>query len=309
MLDPETFLIEVYVLITDRLEPDLPPDRPRPGTSLTRGEVLTLALFGQWARFRSERDFYRYAAKHLRGLFPRLPGREQLNRAVRRHREALERAALGLAGLLLPEAPPYEILDSTGVPVRNAKRRGHGWLPDLVDVGWSPRLGWYEGFHLLTCVAPGGVLTGWGFGPASANDRDLAETLLAARAAGDPRLPSAGTAASGWYVADSGFAGVEREARWRAAFGATAVCAPQAGSRRAAAWSAAWGRWLAGRRQVVETVHGRLLAWFRLETERPHALPGFRARLAAKAALHNACIWLARRRGLPDLALTDLLGW
>jgi hypothetical protein len=308
-MDPETFLIEVYVLVTDVLGPELPPDHPRPGTALTRGEVLTLALFSQFARFRSERDFYRYAETALRGLFPRLPGRPEFNRAVRRAQSALTHLALGVAESLLSEPPAFELLDSTAVPVRNCQRRGHGWLPDRVDIGKSPRLGWYEGFHLLACAAPNGVLTGWGVGPASANDRDLAETLLAVRHTGDPRLPSAGQPASGWYVADAGFAGRERIARWHAAYGAIAVCTPQHGSRAARAWSPEWGRWLAQLRQPIESVVERLLEPFRLEKERPHTWTGFQARLAAKAALHNVCIWLARRQHLPDLSLAALLEW
>jgi hypothetical protein len=45
-------------------------------------------------------------------------------------------------------------------------------------------------------------------------------------------------------------------------------------------------------RQVVETVNGCLHHPFRLDRKRPHALDGFQARLAAKAALHNFCIGL-----------------
>ena len=69
------------------------------------------------------------------------------------------------------------------------------------------RLGWYFGFHPLAAVTPTGVITGFGFGPASADDLPLAETLFALRAQPDPRLPSAGRPASGEYVADSGFSG------------------------------------------------------------------------------------------------------
>jgi hypothetical protein len=32
---------------------------------------------------------------------------------------------------------------------RDAKRRGGGWLAGYADIGWSNRLGWYEGFRLL----------------------------------------------------------------------------------------------------------------------------------------------------------------
>jgi len=43
---------------------------PGPKASLTESEVITLIIFSQWARVRSERDFYRYAASRLRPAFP-----------------------------------------------------------------------------------------------------------------------------------------------------------------------------------------------------------------------------------------------
>ena len=45
------------------------------------------------------------------------------------------------------------------------------------------------------------------------------------------------------------------------------------------------------------------------ERERPHTLPGFLARLAAKMALHKVCLWLNRGRGRPRLAGAELFGW
>jgi hypothetical protein len=53
-----------------------------------------------------------------------------------------------------------------------------------------------------------------------------------------------------------------------------------------------WRQWLAGLRQGIEGVFDKLLNTFRLAKERPHALTGFQARLAAKISLHNFCIWL-----------------
>jgi hypothetical protein len=306
--DPETFLTALYVLVDEFVQAERPMGRrPGPPAALSASEVLTLAVFGQWARFGSERDFYRYAATRLRPAFPRRPARSQYNRLGRRHRPALARLGLWLAERLAAPRAAYECLDSTGVPVRNAKRRGAGWLAGLADIGTCSRLGWSEGFHLLTAVDPAGVVTGFGFGPASANDRALAETLLALRRCPDPRLPSAGRPASNVYVADAGFAGQAVQPHWLAAYGAEVVAPPQTGSARA--WAPAERRWLAGLRQVVETVHDRLLAPFRLDRERPHALEGFRARLAAKVGLHNFCIWLNRQQGRPDLAIAEVLGW
>src|SRR5713101_2793138 len=63
--------------------------RPGPQASLSCSEVVTLAVFGQWAQFKSERAFYRYALSHLRAAFPTLPDREQFNRVPRQHRDVL----------------------------------------------------------------------------------------------------------------------------------------------------------------------------------------------------------------------------
>lgn len=306
MLDPETFLVELYVLADDFSKTQLPPDRhPGPAAALTRSEILTLALFSQESRFASERDFWRYAARHLRPLFPTLPSRPQLHRQIRRQQAAITAFALWVAERLGAHATPYETLDATAVPTRNARRRGRGWLPGVADIGYSKQRGWYEGLHLLVAAAPSGAVTGWGIGPASSNDRALAEALFAQRADPAPRLLSAGRTATGVYLADSGFAGERWETHWVLDHHAQLVAPPQDHTRRA--WTRRAKRWLASRRQVVETVFGRLQTSFRLERERPHEIDGFLTRVAAKVALHNVCLWLNRQHGQPDLA--DVLGW
>src|SRR5690348_4200640 len=90
MIDTNTFLTTLYVVVDDFCKQHLPAEPPiQPTPSLTRSEVVTLALFGQWNHFPSERAFYRYADHHLRNAFPRLPDRSQLNRLIRRHLNAL----------------------------------------------------------------------------------------------------------------------------------------------------------------------------------------------------------------------------
>jgi hypothetical protein len=309
VLDPETFLVELYVLADEFCKAELPPERrPGPPPSLATAEVVTLACFGQWQRFPSEAAFYRWAGKHLRPWFPTLPSRPQFNRLLRRAEGAITAFALHLGRALAAAGDrACEAIDGTGVRGRNAKRRGEGWLAGLADIGKCTRLGWYEGVRLLLAVTPRGAITGWGGGPASTNDRVLAETFFAVRAAPDPRLPGVGAAVGDRYVADMGFGGVKCEARWAKEYGAVVVCAPQTGSNRA--WPKPLRTWLAGIRQVVETVTERLLEACRLDHERPHDLGGFQARLAAKVGLHNACVWLNRTRGRPDLAFADLIDW
>lgn len=308
MIDVDTFLTTLYVMVDDFCKASLPPEPHRgPQAALSRSEVVTLAIFGQWQGFGSERGFYRYGQRHLRAAFPQLPSREQFNRQMRHQHETVVAFFLHLVALLAAQCCAYEALDSAGVPTRDAKRRGAGWLPGLADIGWSNRLGWYEGFHLLLAVNPVGVITGFGFGPASTKDQPLAETFFALRRRPHPGLLSGGSPALGPYVVDKGFEGQANQARWWQTYGAQVLCSPKRNSRTP--WPKALRRWLASVRQVVETVYDKLFHTFRLDRERPHELSGFRTRLAAKIALHNFCMWLNEDLGRPRLAFTDLVDW
>src|SRR5437773_3840863 len=246
MVDIETDLSTLYVMSDDFCNWHLPAEalHPGPQASLQRSEVITLALFGQWVQFPSERAFYRYAQHHLRAAFPTLPARSQFNRLLRAHRDEIAALGLYLVHLLHAQACPYEVLDSTAAVTRDAKRRGTGWLAGQADIGWSNRIGWYEGFHLLLCVTPMGVITGFGFGSASTHDQHLAATLFAARQTPSPRLPSAGLPAQGSYLADKGFAGERPRRRWREQRQVDLVTPPHQTSKRVC-WPKALRRWLA----------------------------------------------------------------
>ena len=191
MVDVDNFLTALYVMVDNFCQSRPPKTRPGPEASLSDSEVITLATFARWGRFSSERDFYRYARRRLRDAFPTLPDRSQFNRLVRSCCAGLiEEVALHLA-LVQPDARGaayYEALDTSAMPVRDAKRRGgEGWLAGYAYIGWSNSLGWYEGFCLLVAVDPAGVITGFGFASASTKDQPLAETFFALRARPNPR--------------------------------------------------------------------------------------------------------------------------
>jgi hypothetical protein len=309
MFDPETFLTELYVL-ADEFCATRPASAGGhgPAASLWPSEGVPLAIFGQWAQFPSECAFDRWASHHLRAAVPTLPSRPPLNRLIRHASATITAFARSLGqALAATEEPAFEIIDGTGVRTRNAKRRGIGWLPGRADIGWCTRLGWYAGVRLLLDTTPRGAITGFGAGPASTNDRVLAETFFAVRATPDPQLPSVGAPVSDHYIAAMGFSGDARQARGRRDSAACVVCPPQSVSHRA--WPKPLRQWLAGLREVIETVTDRLLATFRLDHERPHDVSGLLARLAAKVGLHNRCIWLNRQGGRPDLAVADLIDW
>ena len=306
MVDLDTFVTWLYVLVDDYCK-KLPPDPARPGptASLDRSEVITLAIISQWERFFGERDFYRWADYHLRPAFPRLPDRAQLNRLIRQQHDQIAAFGLSLGMELDVAAAPYEVLDCTAARTRNSKRRGRGWLPGQATIGWSNRLGWYCGFRLLLAVSPTGVVTGFGFGPANADDHDLAESLFARRAV-HPRPPTAGRTQPLVYVADAGFFSSRQQPGWMQEYGIVVWAKPQG---KPDAWPKARRRLHAALRQIVETVNAQILSFCRLDRDRPHHVTGFAARLAAKIAFHNACCSLNRRLGRPLLATADLITW
>ena len=141
------------------------------------------------------------------------------------------------------------------------------------------------------------------------SDQARADTFLAVRHTPQAALPEVGCSASGVYVADTGFEGRAWWPRWATCYRAQVITPPKAHETRARCWPPALRRAHAGLRQIVETVNDRLLTVFGLAHERPHALDGLRARLAAKVALHNFCLWLNVQLGRPPLAFADLVDW
>jgi len=308
MVDVDTFLTELYVMVDDFCKAEFAPARPlgHP-VSLSQSEVVTLTRFGTWFRFRTRSDFWRWARRHLTGAFPTLPDRSQFNRRQRTHQEAITAFFCFTRHQASGGTSDDEALDGFGVRVRNAKRRGSGWLAGQADIGWSNRLGWDEGVHVLTAVTPTGVLTGVGVAPASTKDQPYAESFLAARYTGESRVAEVGEATSDLALADKGFDGKERQRHWLAADGVTVAASPTRAS--ASPWPASLRRWQAGLRQIVETVHNCLLDFFSLDRERPHPMDAFRTRLVVRAALHNFRICLNQKLGHPNLAFANLIDW
>ena len=309
MQDLDTFLVILYVLCDDfsKRWPASPQRKPGPSAALWPAEVLTLALLQQWSIFASQRRFYAYAQRHLRGAFPTLPDRSQYNRAVRKQRPLLVAFNTYLQTLLQANACAFEVLDTLPVPVRNVQRRGAGWLAGLANIGWSTRLGWFEGFRLLLSSNPEGVITGFAFGAGSSKEQPLTESFLALRRFPQPRLPTVGRPALGPYLADNGFSGRPNYAHWRDWYDAEVLAAPK--HQEFGVWTREYRRWFSGLRQIVETVYDKLVNLFLLGRRRPHSLDGFQAGLEATVALHNFLIWLNKQLGRPPLAFADLLAW
>jgi hypothetical protein len=132
VVDMDTLLTTLYVMVHDFCLTQPPRKRPGPEASLCQSEVLTLAIFARWSRFASERDFYRYADGHLRGAFPTLPSRPRFNRLVRLCTQTIEEIAVKLGKMLENRAHAYQALDSSAMPLLG--------MQSAVDMaGWPER--------------------------------------------------------------------------------------------------------------------------------------------------------------------------
>jgi len=114
----DTMLVSLYVLVDDWWERAHPPSPRKPGRppSLSDAEVVTLAILSQWPRWRSERDFFRFADAHLRAYFPNLVTYGQFNRRVRALEPELKAFQRDLAETLAEDSEVYHVLDTTLIP-------------------------------------------------------------------------------------------------------------------------------------------------------------------------------------------------
>jgi hypothetical protein len=98
-----------YVFVDDWWRAHHPSTPPKPGrpVSFSESEIITLAILAQWPRFRSERDFWRFARRHLREYFPAMCSQSQFNRRVRALEPQLRDLQREIADTLLDGSEVY----------------------------------------------------------------------------------------------------------------------------------------------------------------------------------------------------------
>lgn len=332
MLETDTFFTAVYTVLDDLYRAQLAPlRRHQPGRRprVSDSEVLTLLVLGHWYRL-SERQLLRRARAAWRSYFPDLLSQSAFNRRARSLSSVLCWLVPELAAALDAATAPYEVLDGTAVPVARSCRGTRSRLFGLAaDVGrGGVEKGWYYGLKLLLSVTPQGAITGFVAGPASTEERWLAEALFAGRATALtapwvgrpphalrhatsqpyvgpngpvwPRL-GVGQRSRGLYLGDLGYRGEDWDAHWQQHLGATVVTKAAYATDNAQAQQAH-----ASLRQIVETVNGALKQQFGLAYPGAKTLWGLKSRLAAKLVAHNLGLLLNRRAGRSALAFATL---
>jgi Transposase DDE domain len=296
-VDLDSFLLSLYVLVDDWWQERHPSSaRKKPGRPalLSDPEVITLAILAQWPRFRSERDFWRFASSHLRPYFPNLCTQSQFNRRVRALEPEVRVLQRAFAGQIAEPSAVYRVLDTTLVPaIVRVRASRKGLFCGQATFGRSAsKTEWIYGFKVALVVDPDGVITAFGLAPAASDERPIGEALIA------EDLHEA-------YLADKGFTGLEWERRWLEEYGALVAATPYEHSRRV--WPKTDRRWASGKRQIIEGVICQLKDFFSLERHRAKTLGGLLARLAAKIAAYTCAQRINGSLGRPLRHLADLL--
>ena len=295
-MDLDSFLVSLYVLVDDwwKLKHASRPPKTGRRALLSDPEVITLAILAQWPRFRSERDFWRFARSHLRSYFPNLCSQSQFNRRVRALEPEMRALQRDFAEDLDQPSAVYRVLDTTLVPAMVRVRASRkGLFCGQASFGRSAsKTEWVYGFKVALVVNPEGVVSAFGLAPAASDERPIGDALIAS-----DRYEV--------YLADKGFTGIEWERRWMEVYGALVAAAPKNDSRRA--WSRVDRRWASSKRQIIEGVIGQLKDFFSLERHRAKTLGGLLTRLAAKIAAYTCAQQINYSLGRPLRHLADLL--
>lgn len=181
-MDLDSFLVSLYVLTDDWWKATHSSDTPGAGrpSLISEAEILTLAILAQWPRFRSERDFWRFAQAHLREYFPALPSQSQFNRRVRALEVEMRSLQFHLAGVLAEESAVYHVLDTTLIPaiVRVRACRKGLFCGQATFGRCVSKTEWVYGFKVGLSITPQGVITAFALAEASADERPIGDFLI-----------------------------------------------------------------------------------------------------------------------------------
>jgi len=182
--DLDTLATALYVTTDDLLKahPEQVPRRPAVGIQprVTDAEIITLAVMQALLSFTSEARFLRYASKHLRQMFPALPGQSGYNKRLRK----LAHTMAWLIGVLATQVSVVTdqvwLVDSTPVEcgrsretVKRSDLRGYaeyGYCASHTRYFWGFRL------HLIATVH--GIPIAWALTGAKADERAVPDAML-----------------------------------------------------------------------------------------------------------------------------------
>jgi hypothetical protein len=291
--DLDTLATGLYVRTDDLLKssPEQRPWRPAVGIAprITDAEVVTLAVMQALLGFTSEARWLRFAADHLRHLFPYLPQQPGYNKRLRR----LAHTLTWLIGALARDTSIWDddvwVVDST--PVECARSRETVRRSELA--GWAEygycashsRYFWGLRLHLVATLH--GLPVGFALTGAKADERQVLLDLLhtePVRSAAQPGQT---------VIADKNYYGREFESALAGAGLQLLRPARKGEPERPGA------RFFKPLRQTVESIFDTVKGQLDLEHHGGHTIAGVAVRVLQRVLALTAAIWHNDRTGQP----------
>jgi hypothetical protein len=283
--DLDLLLTAVYCTADDLL-----PQKPENARRIvTDAEVVTLCVAQAIMGIPSDRRFLRVAGKHLRHLFPQIPGQAGYFKRRRRLTDTLE----WLMQVFASQSPGFYddllLVDST--PVECARSREtvkRSQLADAADYGYcASHSRFFWGFRMHAIFAPDGTPRAVTVASPKRDERDVALELLArTRREGPVTL-----------IGDKGYAG-RAFAQAISDMGATIL-------RPVRKNESGRGPHLAPIRQRIESIFWSCKSTLTLERHGARTLQGLRERVLQRLLTLAAAVSLNHQLGRPSRALVD----
>ena len=291
--DLDTLATALYARIDDTLKqrPELRPWRPEVGIApkLSDAELITLSVLQVLLGFEHEARWIRYCHKHLRHLFPYVPGQAGYNKRLRKSAVQLQ----ALCRMLAEDTDMWEddtwLIDST--PVECGRSRPTAQRSNLA--GWAgygycaSHSRYFWGLRLHLVATPAGLPITFALANPKTDEREVAMDLLDS----DPTLTAARRGQT--IIADKGYTSAEFETRLAEADNelirpARKGEAPRSGSR-----------FLKPLRQIIESINATLKTKLSLERHGGHSPHGVFVRVLQRLLGLTAAIWHNHHSGQP----------
>ena len=293
--DLDTLATALYVKIDELLKaaPRVAPWRPTVGIApkLSDAELVTLAVLQALLGFTSEARWLRYASRHLRHLFPYLPGQSGYNKRLRAAAELLRHAIRAIAAdtslwtddVWLADSTPVECGRSRATTKRSALA---GWAA----YGWCPSHSrWFWGLRLHLVCTLHGLPVAFALTGANAVDREVLAELLAV----EPELVA--LRPGQLLVADKNYYGRQFE-DGLAELGVRLVRPARKGEPQRPG-----GRLFRPLRQLVESVNATFKGQLDLERHGGRTPVGVAVRVLQRILALTVAIWHNHKTGQPTL--------
>lgn len=300
-MDLSTFIIGVFCLVEDRLDGKRVRQRG-PAPKLSDSEVITMEVVGEFLGIDTDKAIYEYFKRHYSEWFPRIS--EVHRTTFARQAANLWKVKEGIWLDLLEHKlflaqdleEPLLVIDSFPMAVcKKSRSYKCRVMRDLAERGRDTNLGKFLGMRAHVLISWPGIIVRADVCGANVHDTHLAERLLEGMG-------------RGWVLADRNYWSPElREQLYEVEGGPMLMARFKRKNATEKERGLVWPRWLAAKRQKIESVFSQLVSRFNMKRVRTKDAWHFSSRFTRKILSHTMAVVFCRREGLPPTRFWQLL--